>query len=120
MTDDIHAPADPRDRRRAVRWSRAVMMLGRRRIRSFRREQGGLYEPYVAVVSRAYRAAMWWQHRGAPSFRSDPLLADGEPAPPIEVFAGRLAERERAIQAHCRRRRVYCDWCGRRGTAGAQ
>jgi hypothetical protein len=32
------------------------------RLRSFRRERGGLYAAYVAVYSRAYRARMAWLH----------------------------------------------------------
>jgi hypothetical protein len=32
-------------------------------VRSFRREDGGLYSAYVAVYSRAYRARMLWLHK---------------------------------------------------------
>lgn len=35
-----------------------------RHIRSFRREEGGLYAVYAAIYSRIYRAAMTRRHRG--------------------------------------------------------
>lgn len=37
--------------------------LAYRRIPSFRREEGGLYAVYTAVVSRVYRAVMIRRHR---------------------------------------------------------
>jgi len=94
----------------------ALQRAAFRHIRSFRREEGSLYGAYTAVYSRVYGLAMSWRHRGAPSFREGELLPASQPMPSLDEFAARQAQRDRAIQAHCRKRHGHCAWCGKRTT----
>lgn len=64
--DDVPAGPD--------RHQNAVLRFAFRRIRSFRREDGGLYDLYVGIYSAAYRRRMTARHREG---RHGRLMANG-------------------------------------------